>query len=399
MSPTRTMTINMGPQHPSTHGVLRLVLELDGEMVVKCTPHIGYLHTGIEKGLEGKRFQQGIPLTDRMDYLAPLSNNLVLVLAIEKALGITPPERGQTIRVLLTELTRIKSHLVWLGTHAMDIGAMSVFLYCFREREVILDLYEAVSGQRMMASYFRVGGLAADLPPGFEDKVQAFLETFPARLQEYEALLTENPLWRQRTVGIGAISREDAIAMGLSGPGLRACGVAYDVRKAHPYSSYERYQFDVPLGKVGDVYDRYMVRMAEMRQSHRIATQALARLTPGPINVADPKLIPPPETAPQKVHGGSDPPLQALLGGLRGPRRRGVSGHRGPQGRAGRVSGVRWRHPALPGPLPGSFFREPPGDAQDGGGAPRGRCGRRHRFAGYRAGGDRSLTGRRRSGQ
>jgi NADH-quinone oxidoreductase subunit D len=295
VSPTRTMTINMGPQHPSTHGVLRLVLELDGEMVVKCTPHIGYLHTGIEKGLEGKRFQQGIPLTDRMDYLAPLSNNLVLVLAIEKALGITPPERGQTIRVLLTELTRIKSHLVWLGTHAMDIGAMSVFLYCFREREVILDLYEAVSGQRMMASYFRVGGLAADLPPGFEDKVQAFLETFPARLQEYEALLTENPLWRQRTVGIGTISREDAIAMGLSGPGLRACGVAYDVRKAHPYSGYERYQFDVPLGKVGDVYDRYMVRMAEMRQSHRIATQALARLTPGPINVADPKLIPPPK--------------------------------------------------------------------------------------------------------
>ena len=294
MTPSHTMTLNMGPQHPSTHGVLRLVLELDGEVVVRCVPHIGYLHTGIEKGLESKRYQQGIPLTDRLDYLAPLSNNLAYVLAIEKALGITVPERAQTIRVLLTELTRIKSHLVWLGTHALDVGAMSVFFYCFREREQILDMYEAVSGQRMMSTYFRVGGLVADLPPGFEQQVQAFLAAFPDRLADYEALLTQNPLWRQRTVGIGTISREDAIAVGLSGPALRACGVAYDVRKAHPYSGYERYQFDVPLGKIGDVYDRYMVRMAEMRQSHRITLQALARLQPGPINVADPKLLPPP---------------------------------------------------------------------------------------------------------
>jgi len=294
VTPSHTMTLNMGPQHPSTHGVLRLVLELDGEVVVRCVPHIGYLHTGIEKGLESKRYQQGIPLTDRLDYLAPLSNNLAYVLAIEKALGITVPERAQTIRVLLTELTRIKSHLVWLGTHALDVGAMSVFFYCFREREQILDMYEAVSGQRMMSTYFRVGGLVADLPPGFEQQVQAFLAAFPDRLADYEALLTQNPLWRQRTVGIGTISREDAIALGLSGPALRACGVAYDVRKAHPYSGYERYQFDVPLGKIGDVYDRYMVRMAEMRQSHRITLQALARLQPGPINVADPKLLPPP---------------------------------------------------------------------------------------------------------
>jgi NADH-quinone oxidoreductase subunit D len=289
------MVLNMGPQHPSTHGVLRLVLELDGEMVVRCVPHIGYLHTGIEKGLESKRYQQGIPLTDRLDYLAPLSNNLAYVLAIEKALGITVPERAQTIRVLLTELTRIKSHLVWLGTHAMDVGAMSVFLYCFREREQILDLYEAVSGQRMMSTYFRVGGLAADLPPGFEQQVLAFLTTFPDRLAEYEALLTRNPLWRQRTVGIGTIKAEDAIALGLSGPGLRASGVAYDVRKAHPYSGYERYEFDVPVGKAGDVYERYMMRVAELRQSHRIATQALQRLSPGPINVVDPKLVPPPK--------------------------------------------------------------------------------------------------------
>ncbi|MFB3820364.1 MAG: NADH dehydrogenase (quinone) subunit D [Candidatus Methylomirabilales bacterium] len=289
------MVLNMGPQHPSTHGVLRLVLELDGETVIRCQPHIGYLHTGIEKGLEAKRYQQGIPLTDRMDYLAPLSNNLAYVLAIEKALGITPPERAQTIRVLLAELTRIKSHLVWLGTHAMDIGAMSVFLYCFREREQILDLYEAVSGQRMMSSYFRVGGVAAELPPGFEEKVAAFLETFPARLAEYEALLTANPLWKQRTVGIGTIKAADAIALGLTGPGLRACGVAYDVRRAAPYSGYERYQFEVPIGRAGDVYDRYLVRVAELRQSQRIALQALQHLEPGPINVADPKIVPPPK--------------------------------------------------------------------------------------------------------
>ena len=295
MTTSRTMVLNMGPQHPSTHGVLRLVLELDGEVVVRCVPHIGYLHTGIEKGLESKRYQQGIPLTDRMDYLAPLSNNLAYVLAIEKALGVTVPERGQTIRVLMTELTRIMSHLVWLGTHALDVGAMSVFLYCFREREQILDLYEAVSGQRMMSTYFRVGGLAADVPPGFEGRVRDFLTIFPARIDEYESLLTKNPLWRQRTVGIGTIKAADAVAMGLSGPSLRACGISFDVRKATPYSGYERYEFDVPLGRAGDVYDRYMVRVAEMRQSHRIVAQALQRLAPGPINVMDPKLVPPPK--------------------------------------------------------------------------------------------------------
>jgi len=293
MTTARNMTLNMGPQHPSTHGVLRLILELDGEMVVRCSPVIGYLHTGIEKGLESKRYQQGIPLTDRMDYLAPLSNNLAHVLAIEKALDIEVPERAQTIRVLMTELTRIKSHLVWLGTHALDVGAMSVFLYCFREREQILDMYEAVSGQRLMSSYFRVGGLLADLPPGFEVRVQAFLAEFPKRLSEYEALLTKNPLWRQRTVGIGSLRAADAVALGVSGPSLRACGISYDIRRAAPYSGYESYEFEIPLGKVGDVYDRYLVRLSELRQSHRIATQALQRLAPGPINVADPKLIPP----------------------------------------------------------------------------------------------------------
>ncbi len=291
----RTMVLNMGPQHPSTHGVLRLLLEIEGETIRRIMPDIGYLHTGIEKTCEAKFYQQVVPLTDRMDYLAPLSNNLAYVLAIEKALGVTVPERAQTIRVMLTELTRIKAHLVWLGTHALDIGAMSVFLYCFREREQILDLYEAVSGQRMMSSYFRVGGVAAELPPGFEDKVGAFLDSFPKRLDEYEALLTKNPLWKQRTAGIGTIKAADAIALGLTGPSLRACGVSYDVRRAAPYSGYERYEFEVPTGKAGDVYDRYMVRLAEMRQSHRIAAQALQRLQPGPINVADPKLVPPPK--------------------------------------------------------------------------------------------------------
>ena len=289
------MTLNMGPQHPSTHGVLRLVLELDGEMVVKCVPHVGYLHTGIEKIAEAKNYQQVITTTDRMDYLAPLSNNLAYVLAVEKLLGIEVPERGRVIRVLMTELTRIGSHLVWLGTHGLDIGAMSVFLYCFREREKILDLYEMVGGQRMMSSYFRVGGLAADLPPGFEERVREFVEDFPARVDEYEDLLTRNPLWLQRTRGVGVLKREHAISLGVTGPTLRASGVPWDIRKAHPYIGYEQYDFEVPRGQHGDVYDRYVCRMLEMRQSVRIVRQALERLRPGPVNVADPKIVPPPK--------------------------------------------------------------------------------------------------------
>jgi NADH-quinone oxidoreductase subunit D len=289
------MTLNMGPQHPSTHGVLRLVLELDGETVVKCVPHIGYLHTGIEKIAEAKRYLQVVPTTDRMDYLAPMANNLVYALAVEKLLGVEVPERARVIRVMMAEITRIKSHLVWLGTHALDVGAMSTFLYCFREREKIIDLYEAVSGQRMMSSYIRPGGLMKDLPPGFEEQVRAFLADFPARVDEYEALLTLNPLWLQRTQGVGVLSAPDAIGMGVTGPALRASGVAHDLRKATPYLGYETYDFEVPVGKRGDVYDRYTCRIAEMRQSVRIALQALDRLRPGPINVEDPKLVPPPK--------------------------------------------------------------------------------------------------------
>ena len=292
---TRTMTLNMGPQHPSTHGVLRLVLELDGEVVVKCVPHMGYLHTGIEKIAEAKRYQQVVPTTDRMDYLAPMLNNLVYSLAVEQLLGIEAPERARVIRVMMSELSRIKSHLVWLGTHALDVGAMSVFLYCFREREKIIDLYEMVSGQRMMSSYIRVGGLMADLPPGFGEKVREFLEDFPARVDEYEDLLTRNKLWLQRTRGVGVLKREDAISLGVSGPTLRASGVPWDVRKSHPYSGFERYDFEISQGKHGDVYDRYLCRMFEMRQSVRIARQALDRLPGGPINVEDPKIVPPPK--------------------------------------------------------------------------------------------------------
>lgn len=295
MAEARTMTINMGPQHPSTHGVLRLVLELDGETVVRCIPHIGYLHTGIEKIAESKRYQQVIPITDRMDYLAPLSNNLAYVLAVEKLLGIEVPPRAKVIRVMLTELTRIGSHLVWLATHAIDIGAMSVFLYAFREREQILDMYEKVAGARMMSSYFRVGGLFADLPEGFEKTVSSFVNTFPDRLAEYEDLLTSNPIWVQRTKGVGVLKPEEAVDLGLSGPNLRACGVPWDIRKSQPYSGYEQYAFEISRGIHGDVYDRYLCRIFEMKQSVAIVRQALEHLPEGPIAVADPKLTPPPK--------------------------------------------------------------------------------------------------------
>jgi NADH-quinone oxidoreductase subunit D len=289
------MTLNMGPQHPSTHGVLRLVLELDGEAVVRCVPHIGYLHTGMEKTMEDKRYQQAITVTDRMDYLAPMSNNLAFVLSVEKLLGIEATERAQVIRVMMVELTRIKSHLVWLGTHALDIGAMSVFLYCFREREKILDLYEMLSGQRMMSTYIRVGGLMADLPDGFERRVRDFIDEFPKRVDEYEDLLTHNRLWMQRTVGVGVLKREEAIALGVSGPALRASGVPWDIRKVWPYSGYDRFHFDISLAQNGDVYDRYRCRIFEMRQSTAIVRQCLDRMPKGPVNLDDPKIVPPPK--------------------------------------------------------------------------------------------------------
>ena len=290
----QTMVLNMGPQHPSTHGVLRVVLELDGETVVKARPEIGYLHTGIEKSCEDLTYSQAITLTDRIDYLAPLSNNLGYCLAVEKLLGLEVPKRAQYIRVLLTELTRLNSHLVWLGTHAMDLGATSVMLYCFREREEILKIFEMVSGQRMMTSYFRIGGLALEPPPGWLDRVRQFIDMFPSRIEEYEKLLTRNSIWRMRTVGIGILEAKDAIALGVSGPTLRAAGVAYDVRKFFPYSSYEEFSFDVPTRAECDSYARYLVRVAEMRESLKIIRQAMGKIPPeGPIRTDAPGIIPP----------------------------------------------------------------------------------------------------------
>jgi NADH-quinone oxidoreductase subunit D len=283
--------LSMGPQHPATHGVLRLVLELDGEMVVRAIYDIGYLHTGFEKSFESKTYTQGITLTDRMDYLAPLSNNLGFCLAVEKLLDLEIPPRAQWIRVLLTELTRIQSHLVWLGTHAIDLGAMSMFLYCFREREDILKIFEMVSGQRMMTSYFRVGGLALEPPLGWLKRVEEFVQEFPGRIAEYEALLTKNPIWLKRTVGIGRISAEDAIAWGLSGPSLRGSGVDWDLRKNQPYSGYDKFDFSVPTRAEGDVYARYLVRLEEMRQSLKIVQQAMQGLPEGPVRAKAPHTV------------------------------------------------------------------------------------------------------------
>jgi len=290
----KTMVLNMGPQHPSTHGVLRVVLELDGERIVKATPEIGYLHTGIEKSCEAKTYAQAITLTDRLDYLAPLSNNLGYCLAVEKLLGLEVPKRAQYIRVLLTELTRIASHLVWIGTHAIDLGAMSVFLYCFREREDVMKIFEMVSGQRMMTSYFRIGGLALEPPTGWLERVERFINAMPAHLAEYENLLTRNRIWLSRLVGVGEISAEDAIAMGMSGPSLRSTGVAYDVRKFFPYSSYEEFEFDVPTRTDGDCYARYMLRVAEIKESLKIVRQAMEKApTFGPIRTDAPGIVPP----------------------------------------------------------------------------------------------------------
>jgi NADH-quinone oxidoreductase subunit D len=291
----RTMNLNLGPQHPATHGVLRVELELDGETVVKATPHIGYLHTGIEKTAESKLYYKVIPTTDRMDYLAPMSNNLGYCLAVEKLMNIEVPPKVKYARVLLTELTRIMSHLVWVGTHALDIGAMSMMLYAFRDRESIIDVYEACAGQRMMSTYFRIGGLAEDLPLDFNEKVEKVLKRIPEAMIDYERLLTDNRIFRNRTIGVAKISADDAINYGVTGPSLRGSGVNYDVRKANPYSGYEDFEFDVPLGVNGDVYDRYLVRLKEMHQSLRIARQALDGMPEGPFRARVPGVVLPPK--------------------------------------------------------------------------------------------------------
>jgi NADH-quinone oxidoreductase subunit D len=291
LRPKRLMTLNMGPQHPSTHGVLRILLELDGETIVGAKPDLGYLHTGIEKQMETKNWQQAVTLTDRVDYLSNLSNNLCYALAVEKLLGIEIPAKAQWTRVMLAELTRINSHLVWLGTHALDIGAMSVFFYCFREREEVLKLFEMFSGQRMMTSYIRIGGLALDHPRGWDKRVKAFVDSFPSKVDQYENLLDNNPIWKQRTIGVGFLDVDRMIDLGVTGPMIRAAGVNWDVRKDEPYSSYDKFNFKIPVLNGNDVFDRYKVRMVELRESCSIAKQALEGMPEGDFQADAPKVV------------------------------------------------------------------------------------------------------------
>lgn len=295
MATTETMTLNMGPQHPSTHGVLRLVLELDGEVIVKVTPHIGYLHRGVEKLSEHRTYHQILPLTDRLDYLAPMSNNLGYILAVEKLMGVEVPERAETIRIIMAELTRLESHLVWIACHALDIGAMTVFIYAFRERETVMEIYELISGARMTSNFFRVGGLSQDVPDEFVKKVSDFIDVMPGYLDQYEGLLTTNPIWLKRTIGNGVISAEDAIDIGLTGPALRGSGVDWDLRRDNPYSGYDKYQFKVPVGENCDTFDRYKVRLIEMREACKIVRQGLDKLKPGPVLADDPQVCYPPK--------------------------------------------------------------------------------------------------------
>jgi NADH-quinone oxidoreductase subunit D len=291
---TETLTINMGPQHPSTHGVLRLVLELEGEVILGASPVIGYLHTGFEKEMEHRTYHQNIVFPARIEYLATFVEETAYVLAAEKLLGVTPPPRAQVARVILSELSRIASHLVYLGTAAIDVNVTSVFIYCMQDREEILDILEMVSGQRMMHGYLRIGGMQWDLPEGFEERVRGLMERLPGRIDEYDRLLTDNLIWRKRTEGIAVLSPADALRYGCTGPILRGSAVNYDVRKAFPYSGYEQYEFDVPLGRNGDAFDRYLVRLEEMRQSRRIILQALDRLPAGPWITDDRKVALPP---------------------------------------------------------------------------------------------------------
>jgi NADH-quinone oxidoreductase subunit D len=291
---TETMTVNMGPQHPATHGVLRLVIELDGETIVSMQPTIGYLHTGIEKTAEQKKWQQVIPLVERMDYLGAQSNSMGYALCVEKLLGAEMPQRVTDIRVLLMELQRITSHLVWLGTHGMEVGAITVMLYCFREREKLLNINEMIAGFRLFPSYIRIGGLREDLPPGFHQAVKEFLDEFPEKIVDYERMLTKNDIWMRRTKGVGILTKQEAIANGTVGPIARGSGLKYDVRRAFPYLGYETYDFEVPTQTDGDVYSRYLVRIAEMRESVKICRQALARITPtGEWAMNDPRIVPP----------------------------------------------------------------------------------------------------------
>ena len=370
----RSYTMNFGPQHPSAHGVLRLILEMEGEVVRRADPHVGLLHRGTEKLAESKPFNQSIGYMDRLDYVSMMCNEHAYVRAIETLMGIEAPERAQWIRTLFDEVTRILNHLMWVGSNALDLGAMAVFLYAFREREELMDVYEAVSGARMHATYYRPGGVYRDLPermPKYRespwrkgaklkrfnewregsmlDYLEAFARDFPSRIDEYETLLTDNRIWKQRTVGIGVIPPEQALAWGMTGPMLRGSGVAWDLRKKQPYAKYDQVEFDIPVGVNGDCYDRYLVRMAEMRESTRIIEQCVKwlRANPGPVMVDNYKVAPP-SRGDEDRHGSADPPLQAVLGRLLRARRRDLRRGRGAQGRVLLLSGQRRRQQAVP---------------------------------------------------
>jgi len=314
-----TMLINIGPQHPATHGVLRLVIELDGETVIRCTPHVGYLHSSFEKLGEYRTWNQVIPLTDRMDYLAPLIYNCAYAMAVEKLMGVEVTERCKVVRVILMEMDRIFSHLLWLGTTAIDLGAFTVFLYTFQERERIYTLHENYTGARITTSATRIGGMMADLPAGWIEELEEFMDTFPRTLDEVDTLLTNNSIWVGRTQNVGTISAEEAVNFGLSGANLRASGVSYDIRKDRPYYDYETYDFDVPVGEHGDIYDRYLCRMEEMRQSLRILRQAIDRLPDGPINVDDPRVILPSKTAAMNDMESMIHHFKVVMEGVRAP--------------------------------------------------------------------------------
>jgi NADH-quinone oxidoreductase subunit D len=326
-----TMVLNMGPQHPSTHGVLRLIVELDGEIVVNCVPDIGFLHTGIEKNMEHKTYQKAEVMTDRMDYVFTIGSNLVYSMAIEKLTGLKSPPRSDAVRVILTELQRIQSHLLWIGTSSLDLAAMSMFLYAFREREMILDVFELVSGQRMMTTYIQPGGLWRDVPAEFDSLVRKFLDVMPRRLDEYESLLTKNPLFLDRTRGIGKIDTETCLKWNVTGPVLRATGMAHDIRKSNPYCGIDQYDFNIPTQSAGDVYARYLVRVAEMRESLKIIRQALDKLPGGPVRDNNPRYVPPPRSEigvsmEALIHHfklwteGYNPPVGAVYTAVESPR-------------------------------------------------------------------------------
>ncbi|MDZ4673909.1 MAG: NADH dehydrogenase (quinone) subunit D [Gemmatimonadota bacterium] len=344
------MMVNIGPQHPATHGVLRLVLELDGETVLRCIPHVGYLHSGFEKLGEYRHYNQIIPLTDRTDYLSPMANNVALALAAEKLMGIEITERCKVLRVIACEMSRIISHLVWLGTTGIDLGAFTPFLWSFQERERIYNLQEMWTGARLTTSVSRVGGMMADIPEGFEAGLRDFCATFPDTLREVDTMFTRNAIWIGRTQGVGVMTAEEAINYSLSGPMLRASGVAWDMRKDKPYLDYESYDFDVPVGEHGDIYDRYLVRLEEMHQSTRILSQALDRLKPGPINVADPRVILPPKSRAMSDMEAMIFHFKQVMEGIDAPPGEAYFGVENPKGELGTyfvsdgtAKPVRWR--------------------------------------------------------